>query len=1196
MKKIICALVLATAPTTCKLAEDMNAGNLTSFRRDDKGNVTVAVGIFMNKYPSVVDGEFFPFELYDEEVAELEEGEFKGFAADVITGKHPFEGFQNPEAIEKAKARSPQDPYHFDGYYLKIMVANDDIEPLPTEVYLNRGFFPHNFYCPTGHESIKIKADDNALGDPQGNNVLGSPNWAERAVRAVTFCKAKEVNGPYAGRDFYYTRVSLFAQDAYYINELNDYLSINRLFESLDSQYHETISARVSFNYKDGEKFFTEGATIVNLNYNVTPAVLELHELLRQNSSVDLAAIISSTDKVQQYLHDNRNRAHDANWQVLLLAQRKWLAIRMILENMGRQQDEKAEQLRVGILTSLEVADVRDMLPLTEKLAEYSSAADYLNALRRNPASTVKDNAARELFFSATSHKHFNRLIYRTGIAAATQQWFSSRQLYNWVSSMHDFSNACSQFCPEQEKTQVMEMIAKMQEQYLKLEPLSRQDVHDAWMSYVSAINKIYPDPHQAPAAFKKKYVVAGNVLDFDNSSQEYQNAYQLYSRRYDLVFAEPHGLLIGTEVFLQQMGEKRKPDDVHIVSRNGTLQYDWKMHPHVQYATVDVAIGEMIDGIYLQAEQLHKIAQKIHQHEPNASQQAKLTSDFAEHYQILPIAKALLLRPDYASNMNEVFNKYTRFRPVGFFNKWVLGAVQIAATVAGLALAFTPLGAAVALPASAMYATAAAAGMLAATAQYHHGRVVQQRAESSLFADNLGTNFEEYYLARQEYHNARRHLYFEAAFTAFDVAELVRTAYLLGAASRQIKNMTKILSENSINVSQYNDVFKQLKYCSSPYCRKFIQSIPVLTANTDNAADLTRVLDKLKGNSGDIGKFKTAIQNLWMENNVDGAFNKVIKTEFVDDVVRSRFLPFSDVRIPTDIRGVSIPTAKLRGISSARKAAMVQLLDPKVVEKMSDKEVLELFGNLVYGRRYKKRLLFFGRDQQKQHKLLGRKLGMSDKELRDLYVGKYKGKNEKHLSKSHNEALKNLIAGTKSQDRRAKKMAKDNLKKWLNARRTAIGRGRVELTMKDTENFIALYRNEERITTLKANFGAMMGKIAKYKKKAEGVVTDTQVPGLESRPFGLRLLGLKKDVVDQVANSSKWQQIFGANSALKKELLGKVVTDSDGIMVREGGELYNMMDNLNNIFEKAFIAYQKSQSASTPSVVDDVIDTVNPL
>lgn len=1172
MQKTILALVLATATTTCKLAEDLNAGKLSSFRRDDKGNVTVAVGIFMNSYPSVVDGEFFPFELYDEEVAELEEDEFKGFAADVVTGKHPFEGFQNPDAIEKARARSPQDPYHLDGYYLKIMVANDTVAALPDEVYLSRGFFPHNFYCPEGQESVKIKADDNALGNPQGDNILGSPNWVARAGREVTFCKTKEVNGPYAGRDFYYTRVSLFAPDAHHINELDDYLSLDQMFANLDSQYHETISARASFRYRQGDdgRPFTESATIVNLNYNATPAVLEMHELLRQNSSVDLAAIVSSTDKVQHYLHDNRKRAHDANWQVLLLAQRKWLAIRMILGDMGRQQNKKAEQLRSGLLTSLEVADVRDMLPMAEKLAEYGSATDYLNALRRNPAATVNDSAAKELFFNATSHQHFNRLIYRIGIAAATQQWFSSRKLYAWVSSMHDFSNACTRLCPAQERAQVAEMIDKTQEQYADV-PLSRQAVHEAWMTYVSAINKIYPDSHKAPAAFRKKYVVAGNALDFDNSSQAYKNAYQLYSRRYDLVFAEPHGLLMGTEAFLQQMGEKRKPDDVHIASRHGKLQYDWKMHPHVQFATVDMAISEMLDGIYLQAEQLHKIATKIHQHSPDATQQVKLTSDFAEHYQILPLAKALLVRPDYASRMNEVFNKYTRFRPVGFFNKWVLGAVTVAATVAGLALSFPTLGASLAmtplLP-SILYATGAATGLLASAAQFHHGRVVQQRAESSLFADNLGTNFEEYYAARQQYLQARRDLYITAAFTVFDAAEFVRAAYLVGTASRQVSVMKNFLGHKA--AADYKEVFKNLKYCSSGYCRKFIQSVPLLTAN-NSTDELVEILKILSEDAGDFKKFNDAIKNLWMNSSKSSkAFSKVIKTEFVNDVVRTRFFTFTDVRIP-------FAPPKLMGISAARRATMARLLDAKTVQGMENKEVLELFEQLVYGRKYKKKFIFFSRSQKSQEKLLAKKLSMSDKELRSLYVGKYKGRGDKHLPDEYNKKLKNIIGGTKSRNRSARKDAKERLKNWLSTTRQGIKgkEGVKKVSLEDAENFIALYRNEQRVTALRADFREMMGKIAAFKKKAiqpDGVAEE--VPGLVFRRAS-RLPGVQNDVIEQVANNKKWKKIFEGNPGLKRNLLGSPV-DIDGKMIRKDSGLHNMLDNLNQTFDRAFLAYQQ--------------------
>ena len=116
-------------------------------------------------------------------------------------------------------------------------------------------------------------------------------------------------------------------------------------------------------------------------------------------------------------------------------------------------------------------------------------------------------------------------------------------------------------------------------------------------------------------------------------------------------------------------------------------------------------------------------------------------------------------------------------------------------------------------------------------------------------------------------------------------------------------------------------------------------------------------------------------------------------------------------------------------------------------------------------------------------------------------------------------------------------------------------------------------------MTALRADFGAMMGKIAKFDQKgmkvrignAENVAK--KVPGLISRPAS-RLLGLKKDVVEQVADSSKWQKIFAAkpNHGLKEKLLGELSGDG----VRKGGELHNMLDNLNNIFERAFIAYQK--------------------
>ena len=1057
------------------------------------------------------------------------------------------------------------------------MVVNDAIAPLPNMVYLSRGFFPHNFYCPKSQESVQIRADDSALGNPQGANVLGSPIWSERVARTVTFCKTKESNGEYAGREFYYTRIGLFAEDAHHTRDLREN-PLQSTFENLDSQYHETISALVQFNYKEGGETLTESATVVNLNYNIMPKVLEMHELLRQNSTVDLAGIIDSTDKVQHFLHSNRNRQHDANWQVLLLAQRKWLAIRLILEDMGQQDNERAEKLRLGILTSLEIADIRDMLPLAETIANYQSTADYLAALRRNPVTTANNSALKELYYSATSNKHFNRLIYHVAIASVARQWFGSRNLYPWIGSGHDLSTACGQLCPPQEQAQVLNVIAKTREQSASMTPVTVGDVHEAWRSYVATINEIYPDPTQGAAAvFKKKFVVAGNTIDFNNSSQKFKNTYQLYSRRYDLIFSEPHGLIMGSDSFRQAMGDKRKPDNVHIFkSPTGELAYDWKMHPPVYQDTIDAGIGEMINGVYLQGEQLHKLAQKIHQHDANAEQQLKVTSDFADHFQILPIAKALLIRPDYAHLMNGVFDKYTRFRPVGFFNKWVLGiGVTLGAAIASLALAIPTLGTSLvaAIPllsapalTGILLGTGAAAGLISSAAQYQHSRVVQQRAESSLFADNFGTNLEEYYRARQAYLSARRDLHLTAALTAVEAAAFVRIALHFGKATRQIVSMKQFLGESA--AGQYNDVFRQLRYCSSKYCRKFIESVPLLTANQDDIRDVTHILDTLKSSSGNLDNFKTAIKNLWMEKNSSGVFRKVIKTGFIDDVVRSRFLLFTDVRLP----GVQ----KLSGVTNARKTSMVKLMDENAVNMMNDNEILEVFGSLVHGRKYKKRFIFFSRSGAKQNKLLAEKLGLSEKELRKLYVGKYKGKG-KWLPENYNEAVKNMVDQTKRGNRKARKEAKKRLQSWLVAKQESMASG--ALSLEDVDNFIELYENEKRLNVLQANFGKMLNKIVEFKKKrvvssvdAAGNTVSTTEPGLVSHSMS-HILGLKKDVVEQVASTQNWQNIFAANPGLKKELIGEIV-EIDGKSVRQGGELQNIMENLNDIFHRAFIAY----------------------
>ena len=726
-------------------------------------------------------------------------------------------------------------------------------------------------------------------------------------------------------------------------------------------------------------------------------------------------------------------------------------------------------------------------------------------------------------------------------------------------------------------------MIATTREQSAGVTPVSIGDVQEAWRSYVATINKIYPDSTRAVAAFKKKYVVAGNTIDFDNSSQEFKNAYNLYSRRFDLVFSEPHGLILGTESFRSTVGDKRKHDNVYILKApTGELTYDWKKHPPVYQDTIDAGLGEMLNSVYQQGEQLHKLAQKIHKHAPNAEQQVKITSDFADHFQILPLAKALLIRPDYAHLMNDVFNKYTRFRPVGFFNKWILGVgVTLGAAIASIALAIPSLGTSLvaAIPllstpalTTILLGTGTAAGLISSAAQYQHSRVVQQRAESSLFADNFGTNFEEYHQARQSYLSARRHLYLTAALTTVEAAAFVRVALHFGKATRQIINMKKFLGGSA--AQQYDNVFEHLRFCSSKYCRKFIASVPLLTSNTDEVGDVQKILSKL--NTADPHKFADSIKDLWMTHNSSGVFRKVIKAGFIDDVVRSRFLPFSDVRLP----GV----AKSSGISQARQTLLVKLMDENAVGMMKNNEVLETFGRLVYGRKYEKRFLFFTR-KTSQEKLLARKLDMSPKELRSLYTGKYRGKHpDKWLPENYNEALRDMIDKTKTGGWGERRAAKKTLKSWLSTRKKAVGSG--EISLADTDNFIALYENEKRLNVLQADFDKMLGKIAAFEKKpistSVNAAGETSAPGLTARPMS-RLLGLKQDAVEQVANSGKWPKIFDVNPGLKKELIGEIV-EVDGNSVRQGGELQNILDNLNQIFHRAVLAYNRPSAGAVPT------------
>ena len=604
--------------------------------------------------------------------------------------------------------------------------------------------------------------------------------------------------------------------------------------------------AIATFKYKNSTKqSFSEGATVLNLNYSITPKVLEMHELLRQNSSMNLEAIISSTNKVQRYIYNNRKQTHDPNWEVLLLAQRKWLAIRLILEQMGEQSDQKSERLRLSILESLELADVRDMVPMAEKLPNYRTAEEYLNVLRTDPARATSNTEVAELFFKNTSRKHFNQTIYSLALSSTIRQWVTMQRLYGWVILDKDFEGTCAKFCSEEDLNYSRSILEKMFEQSIDNSSTDIESVNEAYADYVSAINKIYPDPRNDPAVFKNKFVIAGNTIDYEKSSDEYKNAYQTYSRRYDLVFSQPHGLLMGTSSFINQMGSKRSPTDVRIFSQDGETKYEWKMHPNVQVYTINNAILELFNGIYRQLEQTHKLKRDIDQQSEDSGGQIKITSDFADQFQFFPIAKALLIRPDYAFLMNEVFDKYTRIRPE-VITKWTLNGISIALGVAAVAflLPFTP-----AIIPSTMFllsGAASIAGVGAAAMHLQQSNILAKRVESSLFSDSLGTNFSAFQNARKEYYKARRDLYITAGITALEAAAFARTGwhiYKTGKGVNILKNMETVKQ----GYVSFPNAFKYFKNCSSPYCRKFLQTIPLITENADgnNTISLLGKLNK---------------------------------------------------------------------------------------------------------------------------------------------------------------------------------------------------------------------------------------------------------------------------------------------------------------------------------------------------------------
>ena len=964
--------VIATLLATCKPAD----GNLNSFRLNDDGSHLALVGVFMNDAPTVIQGEFFPFELYDEKMQALdEEGKFFGYSADKVTNKDPFAGFSGYEAIEEARSFSPTHPNYFGGYYLKIMVADDMVEPIPQKVRLLRGYFPDNFYCPVGLKSIKVVADDNAINPPSNDKLLGIKPAEKRDFRTVIFCKAKETSGKYKGRSFYYTRVGLFDESTHYSNELYQHQdNISKFIENV-SQAHESIIVSVVFNRKSNpDDIFTIMASVLGLTYEVKPHTDEMLEKLAVNSVHDLQAVVNSTDAVQRYIHLNNSSRHNSNWDVLLLAQRKWLAIRSILEKLKLQRNKKAEQIRLLLLDALELADFRDMLPLAKSLTKYKTAKEFLYDIDHNPQKTVKDKNVSDAYFSETSADGYNELVFGLSLGNIIKQWVSSEFYYNWVIKTVSIAELCQSICSLQDRERVDRLLEEVREDFADIIPTDRYRLHEIFSHYIEAINKIYPDPRTAPAAYKKSLLFVGNTIDYENSSEAFKRAYQNYSTRYDLMFSEPHGLLLGSELIIKEIGKKKKPTDVRVFGTDAGKTYDWEMHHNIQISTVDEAITSKMEGIHQQFRETINIKNKIDSAKSDYEAGISAGVRFFETHQNFPIAKALLIRPDYTPTVEKIIQKHAKVKTATILEHALLAAA-IGTTVAAAAISYKFTS----LPFSKMlgfvlYSVSVATDLASASVSFLNKKTMSRRIEGAFFSDTLGSDINEYLRVRKEIGNFKTILYIELGLSAVDFVgffDTFRDIFVVG--KKAIKALDSI--EKGV-VSSSQELVNNIRNCSTKYCKNFLRGLPFIADQKargvlDEAAikELSQLMEQIKSATR-LDEFEDVIRMAWFKNK---ALRPLAEMEMMGSLLNRSFIDAVN------------PLVGSRRMNNKIKRSLWILSDELTLKKMTAAEKLDLMDDLLMAgrRRERKYFKFWLKDRDHfRQKAAKRLLTMTDKEV----------------------------------------------------------------------------------------------------------------------------------------------------------------------------------------------------------------------
>ena len=960
--RMLLIISLLLGVVTCKFGD---FSDFSSFRSDEEGNDIALLGLFMNDASTVMSGEFFPFELYSEKIAVADEqGTFKGFAADIVTDKDPLGGFRSRSGIEEARNVSASDPHYFGGYYLKIMIVHDDYMPRPKHVQLLRGYFPDDFSCPKDLETVRFSADDNAIDPPSTDKLLGIQSGRERNFRTVKFCQAKEKNGKYKGKTFYYTRVSLFDESTSYVSELYDERNAYEKLYTSAMQAHEMVVAAIQLQTKS-RSIDTRMLSVLGLTYDMQPAMQEMLEKLSINTVHDYNLIVETTDAVQKYIYTNKHRLHGASWETLLLAQRKWLAIRAILKKLPQQSGAKSERMRQIILNALETADFRDAMPLALTLINYSRASNYLDVLTKTPEKTVINGEAKSYYFSQSNN--INNTAYALALESIVSQWKASEILYSWVIQDENIFTTCANICPAELKKDVEKIAAAIVQDYQGIKSIDRYSLHATLSEYIEAVNKIYPDPRTDLAVFKGKWIFS-DTIDYDNSSDAFKMAYQRYSQRYDMIFGEPHGSLLATKVFIDAMGKKRSPSDLPIMNSSAGMTYDWKMHSNVQITVVDAAIKSMFTGLHQQFVDVVELKKKIN----NNSADEDVLLVFLRIHHAAPIAKALLIRPDYATQLVAVLPKYQRktfSESVGDALSYASIAATVAAVIVSAKFAKLPhprlLG-------TSLFGAGLTAEVTHVLTTYHRKRTDERRLEGALFADLFGNDMQEYMLARRQLGSFKRDLYLGLGLSSIDFIGIIKGLRIMITSHRAVTALRKISEASTLNPQLVHAV----KNCSTRYCRNFLHGLPFIAKQAGN--DLI-----------DQSSIKKLVSELQLVRTLDD-FDAVIKRNWFNNPA---LMPLAEMELMEDILTASFAQrifGKGRRMTNTAKRSLWIMSDKRTMDSMTAAERLDVLNELlVDSNRNRTRKIFSLWKKNKDHfrtKGANMALRMTDKEMVAFY------------------------------------------------------------------------------------------------------------------------------------------------------------------------------------------------------------------